>query len=120
MFDALALDDNDFPYEQQRNSVLLTLDSGKCKVEVGLADGESAFSIVRGDPSSTRGWRSQHYGDREPALSVLLETDRPRGYFWTFFGFEKDVVHLHGETFKLVSRDLTASINLKSMVLTST
>ena len=111
---------NDFAYEQGENSIHLSLDSANCKVQVGVVDGKAAFSIVRGDSNSTRGWHSQYYGAKEPALSVLLETDQARACFWTFFGLEEDVVHLQGETFKLVSRNLTASINIKSMLLMPT
>jgi hypothetical protein len=107
---------NDFPYEDGKNSLLLSLDSVRCKVQVGVVDGGSTFSIVRGDPGSTRGWRSRYYGDREPAVSVLLETEQPRVRFWTFFGLEKDVVQIKGDTFELLSPELTTSINLQSLI----
>ena len=109
----------DLPYEQGQNSILLSLDSAKCKVQAGVIAGKPSFSIVRGDPNSTRGWRSPYYGSREPAISVLLETDQPRARFWTFFGNEEDEVQMQGETFQLVSRDLKASINIESMAFTS-
>ena len=110
---------NDFPYEEGENALLLSLDSAKCKVQFGVVTGGSAFSIVRGDPGSTRGWRSRYYGDKEPAISVLLETDQPRVCFWTFFGHTSDVVQMHGETFSLVSRDRMTSINIETLVRTS-
>ena len=109
---------NDFPYEQGENSILLSIDSEKYKVQAGLLEGKSAFSVVRGDPNSTRGWRSQYYGDREPAISVLLETNQPRAILWTFFGFEQDAVQIEGETFKLVSHNLRVSIHLHSLAFT--
>ena len=103
---------SDLPYEQQDHSILLSLDSIKYKAQVGVVEGKSTLSIVRGDPDSTRGWRSQYYGDKEPAISLLLETDQPGATFWTFFGFEEDVVQVEGETFKLLSPELRTSINL--------
>jgi hypothetical protein len=57
---------------------------------MGLLEGMGNFSVVRGDENSTRGWRSRYYGQKEPALSVMLETDQPRACFWTYFGFETD------------------------------
>jgi hypothetical protein len=66
-----------------------------------LTKGESVFSVVRSDPNSTRGWRSQYYGDKEPAISVMLETDQPRVCFWTFFGPESDSVELRGNDLKI-------------------
>jgi len=107
---------NDFRYEQKENLILLSLETVKYKIELGLADGKSTFSVVRGDPNSTRGWRSRYYGDKEPAISVMLEVDRSHACFWTFFGFEKDIVQLEGETLKLLSPELTTSINLKSLL----
>jgi hypothetical protein len=85
---------NDFPYERGENFILLSIDSMKYKMQVGLMDGKSTFSVVRGDPNSTRGWRSRYYGDKEPAISALLETDQPSACFWTFFGFETILLNL--------------------------
>lgn len=108
---------NDFPYEQVENSILLSIDSEKYRIQADLLEGTSVFSVVRGDPNSTRGWRSQYYGDKEPAISVMLQTDQPRATFWTFFGFEKDVIQIKGETLKLLSPELRTSINLQSLVI---
>jgi asparagine synthase (glutamine-hydrolysing) len=109
----------DFPYEHQESLLLLSIDSIKYKVHVGLVEGKSAFSIVRADPNSTRGWRSRYYGDKEPAISILLETDQPQALFWTFFGFEEDIIHMEGEILQLNSRQESTSINLQSLILSS-
>jgi hypothetical protein len=106
---------NDFPYEQQASSVILALRSLKCKIHFGLLKGIFTFSVVRGDPNSTRGWRSRYYGDKEPAISVLLETDQPGVCFWTFFGFEEDTVQIEEETFRLLTPEQKTSINLPSL-----
>ena len=68
---------------------------------MGLLEGEGSFSIVRAAPNSRRGWRSQYYGAKEPAISVLLETDQPRVCFWTFFGFAADSIELRGNDMKI-------------------
>lgn len=107
----------DLPYEQHDKSILLSLDSWKYKVQAGLVEEKSTFSLVRGDPNSTRGWRSQYYGDKEPAISLMLETDQPRATFWTFFGLEQDKIQIEGETFKLLSAELTTSIDLQFSAL---
>jgi asparagine synthase (glutamine-hydrolysing) len=75
----------------------------KIHIQMGLLDGKSAFSIVRGDPNSTRGWRSRYYGHKEPAISAMLETNQPQACFWTFFGFENDSIELIGNTLKINS-----------------
>lgn len=108
---------SDLPYEPRDNTIFLSLDSVRYKVQVGLIEGKSTFSVVRGDPDSTRGWRSQYYGDKEPAISILLETDQPRATFWTFFGFEKDVIQIKGETLEILSLEPGISINLQSLVI---
>jgi hypothetical protein len=95
---------NDFPFEQKDSSVLLSLDGMKCKVQTGMVEGNGNFSLVLGDPNSTRGWRSRYYGHKEPAISVMLEADGPQVMFWTFFGFEDDVVVKMGNELKINSK----------------
>ena len=107
---------SDLLHEEQTNLVLLSAGSVKYRVQVGLSEGASTFSVVRGDTKSTRGWRSLYYGAKEPALSVMLETIQPRACFWTFFGSEEDIVQVEGETLKLISPELKTSINLQSLV----
>jgi hypothetical protein len=88
----------------------------KISIQLGLLEGNANFSLVRADPHSSRGWRSRYYADKEPALSALLETNRPRACFWTFFGLEGDVVQIEGETFKLFSPKLPSSINHQLLI----
>ncbi|HEX6034583.1 MAG TPA: alginate lyase family protein, partial [Anaerolineales bacterium] len=112
----------DFPYKEINFGVqeLAPADSelpdSKVLIQMGLLEGSGNFSIVRADPDSTRGWRSRYYGEREPAISTLLETDQPQACFWTYFGFEPDVVQIEGEIFRLLSPELTTSINLQSLI----
>lgn len=111
---------NDGDYEVRETAslyqiVLSLADSkppgSKILIQMGLTHGTGEFSLVRADPKSTRGWRSRYYGDKEPAISVNLETRQPRACFWTCFGLEGDVVRVEGETFQLVSSELTTSIS---------
>ncbi|MCI0552246.1 MAG: heparinase II/III-family protein, partial [Anaerolineae bacterium] len=95
---------NDFPFEQKDNSVLLSLDGVKYKVQVGLVEGNGNFSLIRADPNSTRGWRSRYYAHKEPAISVRLEANQPQVTFWTLFGFEYDVVEIMGNELKINSK----------------
>jgi hypothetical protein len=73
------------------HTVLLNLGGEKMQVRLGLLTGSSDFSIVRADPTSTRGWRSRTYGQKEPALSLVLETTQAETHFWTYLGPEKDL-----------------------------
>jgi hypothetical protein len=112
----------DFPYQQINFGVqeLALVDSSlsdsKILVQMGLLDGNPHFSIIRADPNSTRGWRSRYYGEKEPSLSAMLETDQPRVCFWTFFGFEQDIVQIEGEILNILSPQLKTSINLQSLI----
>jgi asparagine synthase (glutamine-hydrolysing) len=96
----------DFPFEQHNRSVILSVDSSTYKIQCGLLDGNGNFSIVRADPNSTRGWRSQYYGDKEPAISVILETDQASVTFWSFFGFEDDVIESMGNILNVNSKEI--------------
>lgn len=107
---------NDFAYERYGNSILLSVDSLKYKMQVGLLGGKSDFSVVRGDPHSRRGWRSRYYADKEPAISAMLETDQAHVCFWTFFGFELDAVESSGTTLHFHSGDWNAKVDLRASV----
>jgi hypothetical protein len=97
---------NDHPFEQTGNSVLLSLNEMKYRVQVGMTGGNGNFSLVRADSDSTRGWRSRYYGHKEPAISVMLEADLPQVTFWSFFGFEGDVVEIVGNSLKINSKTI--------------
>jgi hypothetical protein len=95
---------DDFRYEQRGNSVTLSVDAVKYKLQVGMKEGNGSLSIVRADPNSTRGWRSRYYGHKEPAVSVRLEADQPQVTFWSFFGLEEDVVEQAGNVLRVNAR----------------
>ena len=80
------------------------LSESKYLIQLGLVNGDGDFSVVRADPNSTRGWRSRYYGHKEPAISLMLEVNQPQVIFWTFFGFENDVVEVIGSTLKINSK----------------
>jgi hypothetical protein len=61
---------------------------------MGLLKGEAELSLLRADPNSRRGWRSRYYGQKEPALSVRTVANQAQACFWTFFGFDGDLVTL--------------------------
>jgi hypothetical protein len=85
------------------------LPDSRINIQMGLLHGDGHFSVVRADPKSTRGWRSKYYGQKEPAVSALLETDQPQAVFWTFLGFESDSVELIGDAIKINSQTVKLS-----------
>jgi asparagine synthase (glutamine-hydrolysing) len=96
----------DTSFEQKENLVLLSLNGVKYKVQAGMVEGNGNLSLVRADPNSTRGWRSRYYGHKEPAISLMLEAHQKNATFWTFLGFENDVVELEGEVLKVNSKKI--------------
>lgn len=88
---------NDVPFTQNKNSLHLSYEASTYKIETGLMKGEGKFSILRADSKSTSGWRSRYYGQKEPAISILLETHQPKARFYTFFGYEADSIEISGD-----------------------
>jgi len=84
----------------------------KFLIRTGLLNGNGSFSTLRADPGSTRGWRSQYYGHKEPAISLLLEAEQSNAIFYTFFGFENDTLTLEGHVLNLHAGDLQTGIDL--------
>ncbi len=97
---------NDFAFKHQSNAILLSVDSIKYKAQFGVIEGNEKLSVVRAEPNSTRGWRSQYYGEKEPAISLMLEADRSAATFWSFFGFEDDLIQLNGYILKINSQEI--------------
>ncbi len=93
------------------------LSESRVNIQMGLVEGSGNFSAVRADPQSTRGWRSKYYGQKEPAISTMLETDQPQTVFWTFFGFAEDVVEAKGNTLHITTEHWRREINAKDLTL---
>ncbi len=85
------------------------LPDSKVFIQMGLQEGTGSFSVVRGDETSTRGWRSRYYADKDFAISAMLKTDQPRACFWMYFGFEADIVKIEGNLLKVNSQVIDLS-----------
>ena len=99
----------------EQNLISLLAETNKFQIRMGLLEGQSKFSLVRGDANSTRGWRSRYYGQKEPALSAMLETERAEAVFWTFFGFEGDIVSASEQNVELMVADRPMNISLAEL-----
>ena len=91
------------------------LSDSEIALQLGLAEGQGNLSVVRADPDSTRGWRSRYYGDKEPAISVMLEVERSGAVFWSFFGSEDDSVERTGNTLQIHTTDGDQQIDLDKL-----
>lgn len=68
----------DLPYEQGEMSITLKTEHGDFYLYFF-----DAIDIVRAESSSVRGWRSQFYGEKEPALSVkAMKTSNGEARLW--------------------------------------
>ncbi len=105
---------NDFPHSvtPEQNLIRLSTGTDEIQIRMGLLEGDAKFSLVRGDENSTRGWRSRYYGQKEPALSAMLETERAEAVFWTFFGFDGDMVSASGQDLEIVVDGRSKEISL--------
>jgi hypothetical protein len=92
------------PFTQNKNSIHLKYESSTYKVQTGLTDGEGKLSILHADPNSTYGWHSRYYAHKEPAISLLFEASQPTAKFYTFFGFENDVLEVTEKEFLINSK----------------
>ena len=81
-------------------------------IQVGILEGNGNFSIVRADPNSARGWRSRYYGNKEPAISVCLETEQAATCFWSYFGYETDKVEILNGVMTLTANEWGTSLDL--------
>jgi hypothetical protein len=112
--------DGDFEVEEPwpHNRILLATLDGKPSdsrilVQVGLTGVSGNLSIVRADPNSTRGWRSEYYGHKEPAVSLVLEADLATTCFWSYFGFEGDAVEQRGKSVTIHAEKWNTTINIE-------
>lgn len=75
-----------FEWDDAAAQLLLETPAGPYAIRLGQIGGTAGSSLVVGDPHSIRGWRSRYYGDREPAISVALQTQANPTWFWTLLG----------------------------------
>jgi asparagine synthase (glutamine-hydrolysing) len=84
-------------------------------LQMGVLEGNANFSVVRADPTSTRGWRSRYYGEKEPAISVLLQTDQTSACFWSYFGLPGDNLHIVNGSMHISSGNWNTTIDLNPL-----
>ncbi|MBA4421214.1 MAG: hypothetical protein C0391_08705 [Anaerolinea sp.] len=77
----------DLPYQEIESSqgytLELKLNARKLRMILGPRDSGDLAIVRAGD--ATRGWRSNYYGQKEPAISVSLTCRKAAQCFWTIF-----------------------------------
>ncbi len=79
------LEDGPYQLLPQSNGIIYASMEQPCKIQVGSTNDRSKFSLQKADPGSTRGWRSRFYGQKEPALSMVLVCGSAENYFLDIF-----------------------------------
>lgn len=79
--------DNDFQQlNKADNSLQLQYKSRTLLARFGLMENKTPIDILSADESSSRGWISHYYGDKQPAKTIQLTTHNTQAVFWSFFG----------------------------------
>jgi len=78
----------DLPYVWCQDKGLLTLKTpaGPYNIQLGSLEGENSCSLIKGDRNSPRGWVSNYYYSKKPALSLRIETSAKSSLIWSLFG----------------------------------
>ncbi|MFO7889761.1 MAG: alginate lyase family protein [bacterium] len=72
-------------FSQKNQSLILNTPKGAYHIFTGEIAGVPDISIETADKSSPRGWRSQYYNQKEPALSLCLKNNVEEAVFYTLF-----------------------------------
>jgi asparagine synthase (glutamine-hydrolysing) len=75
-------------WDEKAGHVELSTPVGVYHLQMATVSRTGAYSLVRADAHSARGWSAPSYGFREPALSVALVVHAKTLVFWTLFGPE--------------------------------
>jgi asparagine synthase (glutamine-hydrolysing) len=106
----------DLKYSWQEALGLLSLETEAGPYHIKMADhpGKGAYSLVRADEQSPRGWRAPYYSCREPALSVDLTVENSKTFFWTLFSPDLCDVTSTGDCMAVTSRSWRADLQLET------
>lgn len=104
----------DWPYawDSPTGTLALETPAGDYYARMMTLSRDWNYSLVRADEASSRGWRSQYYHDRIPALSIDLVTHGDSVLFLTLFGPEKYHFAVHGTDLQIDSEHWRATVAL--------
>lgn len=75
-----------YTWDRLRGHLALETLVGPYQVNVWCDAPEVDYSLVSGDEREVRGWRSQYYGYKQPAISLVAQTNGSDMRFFTLFG----------------------------------
>lgn len=97
-------------WDALNGSLTLQTRAGPYYARMGILNRIGCSSLVRADQHSPRGWRAPRYASREPALSVVLESQASTAMFWTLFGPQSSRLILHSDSITIETTHWTATI----------
>ena len=105
----------DAPYKWVEVSRRLILETaaGDYSMTVGCSVPRPIATVCRADPESPRGWRSTHYNEREPAVSVDLTCQGSDTTFFTVFSPAPTVVRLTSDQLYIDSSGSSATVQME-------
>jgi len=106
----------DFPYDWNEPECRIAFHTaaGSYHGMFGLLTGCAAWSVVRADESSPRGWRAPYYNYREPAVSLEGKAQASSLSFWSLFGPGRCQVFIDGQQLQIQNHGWRASLRLGS------
>lgn len=104
----------DVRYQWTGGRLTLRTPAGPYQVRIGLLNGSCSYSLVRAEESGPRGWRSQYYNNREPALSMDAVAQASSLTFWSLFGPARNRMVVDGPRLRIECDGWQASLNLEA------
>jgi hypothetical protein len=106
----------DVPYKWDKGAGRLTLSTvvGRYYAQMATLAVDGAYSLVRADEDTPRGWRAPYYNCRQPALSVDLIAQGKSLSFWSLFGPEPGHVMLNGAALEIATEQWRGVVHLQT------
>jgi hypothetical protein len=101
-------------WDNLSNSLLLKTSKGNYWVHVQSQNANFGSHLISADESSTQGWRSLYYGDKEAALSLSLKGGADKIGLWTLFSPRKAEFVLTGDKLFVESELFRAEVWLSA------
>ena len=106
------LEDAPYLIDEIRQRLTLITDLGDYHVQLACSAPESRCHVLRADGGSSRGWYAPTYHDRQPALSLSLETDGTKTVFATWLGPNAGTLQISSTSIMASSGAADCQVNL--------
>lgn len=103
---------SDWPYDWDRDHGRLSINTnnGDYNILIGEISDKLQTTLVRADESTPRGWRSNSYLHKQPALSLAAQARSQFSFFYTFFSPESSTINIS-------QKDITIDNDISNIVI---